>query len=365
MFIKNPHEFTPQQNTYTESHCYAIERSYNFMIVYNFIMYIGFVLMLYERLGMFKNADTLLYDALWNALKYYSYAQSCINKNIVMPFHLKSKNIYKQIKCFLIDIPCRYIIVRDGKEIMRFKKIDGLLAYYLFKCKNSDNDDLICCRNDDNIYYTNINEFIYGDNMKNGDYDNNIELIEKSSIKFMTCHITIKVKNKNLFLQREIMLDNFMLVGSKILDKSFVLWYCNKYFDFNTNLIESYKVDIIDQDVDQIEIDMNDYIEIYKNEYVIHKKKQDMNKDSLIVKDEDNDNDEDTPVSNLDRIINEDDQDDSDDENSTYNNKNDDSNSDGDNNSDIDNTDEKVIKHSHDIKCETECEYHKHLDECD
>lgn len=362
MLIKNSNEFTPQQNNYPESYCFAIERGFNFMIVYNSIMYIGFVLMLWERLGMFKNVDTILYDTLWNALKYYSYAQSCINKNVVIPFHSKSKNLYKQLKCFFVDAPHKYIIVRNGKEIMRFKKINGLLTYYLLKCKNSDEDELICYRNDENVYYTNINEFIYRDNiMKNGDYDNNIELIEKSSIKFMTCHITIKVKDKNLFVQREIVLDNFMLVGSKILDKSFVLWYCNKYFDFDIDLIESYKIDIIDQDVDQIEIDMNDYIEIHENEYVIHKKKHMTNKDSLMVND--NDNDEDTPVNDLDRIINEDNPEDADDENSTHNNKNDDSSDDS--NSEINNADEKVIEIPHDYKCETDCEYHKQLDECD
>ena len=96
------------------------------------------------------------------------------------------------------------------------------------------------------------------------------EYIEISNIKFISCHITIKLKDKNISFPVE--LNNFMLIGNKILDKSFVLWYCNKYLNLDIDLIENYKIDIIDQHVNQITIDMNDYIEIYKNYYVIHNK---------------------------------------------------------------------------------------------
>lgn len=345
MLIKSSNEFTQQENNYPESYCYEIERRFNVIYVCNSIMYIGFVLMLCEKLSMFKNIDTLLYNTLWNALKYYSYARSCINKNIVIPFHSKLKNSYKHVACFFFEAPYKYTVVRNGKEIMRLKKIDGS-HLYLFR-NNYEFDNLICYRNDENVYYTNINEFIYRDNiMINGHYENNIESIKKSNIKFMTCHITIKLKD-NLFIHKEIVLDNFMLVGSKLLDKSFVLWYCNKYFDFDIALIETYRIDIIDQDVEQIEIDMNDYIEIHENEYVIHKNKYITNEDSLM--DNDYDHDEDTLVNDMDRIINRDNSEDADDENSTDNTKNDDS--------DTNNVDEKVLKLS-DYKCKTECEYH-------
>lgn len=228
-------------------------------------MYIGFVLMLCKNLDKFKNGNIILYNALWNLLKYYSYVQFYINKNVIIPFYYNSQIIYKQIKC-IIDTPYKYIIINDGNEIMRFKKINELILF-LKKNKNNNDDNLIYYTNNDKIYYNNINEFIHIYNMNFGDYD---VVFEISKIKFISAFITIKLKDENINLPLE--LKKFMLIGNKILDKSFVLWYCNKYLKLDIDLIENYKIDIIDQDINQIKIDINDYIKIYENYYVIHNK---------------------------------------------------------------------------------------------
>ena len=95
------------------------------------------------------------------------------------------------------------------------------------------------------------------------------------------------------------------MVNSKLLSKSFVFWYCNKYFNLDKHFIEDYKIDIIDQDVEQLSIDMNDFIEIHEDEYVVHKIKH-HHQEEIIDEDadaEDDVEDEDTPINEMDKLI--------------------------------------------------------------
>ena len=278
--------------------CYNYaEYCYNCMMISNALLYLCFIFILYEKICIFNNTEQHLYNLIWSALKYYCIIQTYINRYIISPSKLIVTNNYKRFKYIISGIPDKYVIVRDGEEIMRFKKINELIGYYLFN-KNVQNDDLICYRNDNFIYYTKIQDFIYNDGIiEKTEPDNDLNKLEVSLIKFMTCNISVKIMGKDLFIQRPVDLNRFMVVGNKILNKSFVFWYCNKYLNLNKNYIEDYKIHIIDQDVDQIEIDTNEYIEIHKDEYVIHKTNH------YTLKSDPLDDDEDTPINEVDKII--------------------------------------------------------------
>jgi hypothetical protein len=355
-----------------------------YIIICNLGLYLTFTLFLMKQNGNLDKFETELYnkvyELIWRLLRVYSLINLKFKKYVTTPLNYTKHKVYTNIKTYLFNEPYKYILVRDGEEIMKFKKINQLISYYLFT-KNAENDDLICYRDDENIYYSKIKDFIYGGNVVDNDnYDTNVQSIKKSSIKFMMCNIDINIKNKNLLLHRELNIDNFMLVGNKILTKSFVMWYCNKYLDLDNELIESYKVNIIDQDVDHIEIDANSFIEIDRDEYLIHKKRHTLNVN--IHKDED----EDTPVNELDKVITNyyvsdesSEHNESDDDSSTTNHKDDDSinndecNSNGhdDNDDDlckrkcyenIDNNDDNCGSEHSNSSGEEECKYHRDLE---
>lgn len=292
----------------TKNVCEASSTICGYIIFFDVFLYILYSFQVMKAYGFFQNYEfdvsEKLYDLIWKLLRVYSLVNSKFKKHIGGPLNSAKKRIHKHVKYYIGSHPNRYILVRDGEEIMRFTKLDGLIAYYLFR-KDGKDDELICNRDDDMIYYIKFEKFFYGNHeIINDNFDdNNLDKIKKSSIKFMTCHIELNIKNKEtnkiISTQKEMNLEKFMLVSNMILSYSFVMWYCNKYFGIDIDSIQSYKINIIDQDVDQIEIDMNDYIEIYKDEYLIHKKKHSM--ESI---DEDAEDDNDTPLLNdLDKII--------------------------------------------------------------
>jgi len=309
MLMNNKEYITYETNETKEiyNYCNNVEYYYKFMMFYNLVLYVGFVGLLFERLGFFNNIDDAVYNFAWNCLKYYSsiclYVKKYINSPLMIVFH----NKLKQIKLFLNGHPDTFIIIRDGDEIMRFKYIYQLIEYY-FVNRNIKNDNLLYI--DDKImYYTTCFEFLHMIKNKNNLYNYDISMIlEFSSIKFMSCELFIITKNKDLFIKKSIDINNFMIVNSKLLSKSFVFWYCNKYFNINKNYIEDYKIDIIDQDVDHLSLDMKDFIEIHKDEYVVHKTKhqvEEINNDDEDAED-DVDNtevDEETPTNEMDKLM--------------------------------------------------------------
>lgn len=281
-------------------------------------LYFLYTLMVMRHYGAFQNLEMTIYDLIWNVLRMYGLINIKFKKYVRNPIDSFGKQVSTKFKNYIRDTPYPYIIVRDGEEIMRFKQINGLNTYCMITGNFSD--DLIHYRVDESISYTKIKDFI---NLNC--YNDDPNFIKKSSIEFIACNISLKLKNEDNFIKKEIALDNFMLIGNKILGKSFVMWYCNKYLGIDARLIERYRIEIIDQDVDQIVIDENDFIEIDDNEYLIHKKKHLCDKD------------EDTPVNELDKIIEETDnygdENDGDDECSSVNNNKNESDNESDNES--------------------------------
>ena len=61
----------------------------------------------------------------------------------------------------------------------------------------------------------------------------------------------------------------FMLVNNTILTQDFVKWYMNKYYNYK--IANNYKIYIIDQDANSIELNENESITLEKNSYLINK----------------------------------------------------------------------------------------------
>lgn len=352
MLVDNKEYITYEKNeNEIDNYCNNVEYYYKFMMFYNLSLYIGFVGLLFERIGFFNNIDEVAYNFIWNCLKFYSSFCLYVNKYINSPLKIVFNNKYKQIKLFLNGPPDRFIIIRDGDEIMRFKYMYQLIQYYLVN-KTIKNDDLLYI-DDKLMYYTSCFDFLK--TIKNPDFLYNYDItsiFDFSSIKFMSCDIFIITKNKDLFIKKSIDINNFMIVNSKLLSKSFVFWYCNKYFNLDKQYIEDYKIEIIDQDVDQLSIDMNDFIEIHEDEYVVHKIKHHLEEtndedaeDDIDGTDDADTDDEDTPVNEIDKIISYDETDNI----STYNNKK--------------ITDNNEREENESEENENECKYHKDLED--
>lgn len=347
MLVDNK-EYITYETSEMDNYCNNVEYYYKFMMFYNLSLYIGFVGLLFERIGFFNNIDEVAYNFIWNCLKFYSSFCLYVNKYINSPLNIVFNNKYKQIKLFLKGPSDKFIIIRDGDEIMRFKYMYELIQYYLGN-KTIKNDDLLYV--DDKImYYTSCFEFLKI--IKNPDFLYNYDItsiLDFSSIKFMSCDIFIITKNKDLFIKKSIDINNFMIVNSKLLSKSFVFWYCNKYFNLDKVYIEDYKIDIIDQDVDQLSIDMNDFIEIHKDEYVVHKIKH--HQEETIDEDAEDDDadtdDDDTPVNEIDKIISYEETD----------------NISGDNNKELTDNNESEENENDCDDYENECKYHKDLED--
>jgi hypothetical protein len=99
---------------------------------------------------------------------------------------------------------------------------------------------------------------------------NNENNFKNVNLYFISCNIKLKIKNDDP-INVDVDLRRFMVAGNKILNKNFVLWYCNKFNGIEPDAIESYEINIIDCDVDTINLTVGDYIEIRGSEYLIHK----------------------------------------------------------------------------------------------
>ena len=96
--------------------------------------------------------------------------------------------------------------------------------------------------------------------------------ILETNVNFMCCQLSIKLNNDKLFT-RTLVINDFFVNSNKILDDCFVKWYCNKHFSTEINLsdVKNYKINIIDNEINEIELSPNEFIVINKNSYNVNK----------------------------------------------------------------------------------------------
>ena len=201
----------------------------------------------------------------WKLLRLYSKIHIFSNNYIIIPFkyHILTPtvNIIKSnMNC--INKKDRIIFVKDGNEILKFKSKDEIssknVTEYDFILFYPDNDGALVLDNINNIPFNNANFSKY-----------------QSICGFMCCQITVTLKNDNV-VKKTFEIEDFCMNSNKILDEAFVKWYCNKNFPNEINIVEikTYKINIIDDDVNEIVLTPEDFIIISKLSYKIHNKKQ-------------------------------------------------------------------------------------------
>ena len=109
---------------------------------------------------------------------------------------------------------------------------------------------------DDNIYYQIIKD------------TNNIEKnVEITKTHFIQIEIQNKKNNTYLDITKEI--DHFYLDKNIILGHNFLKWFLKEYKKYDLNEKEDYKIIIIDNNIESLELDHNYKIELYKDSYKV------------------------------------------------------------------------------------------------
>lgn len=155
-------------------------------------------------------------------------------------------------KCFSQDnMNMQYICIKDGKEIYnKMCKQDISLnnTEYDFIIKKELNDI-----NNENSWYGKISDNI-------SDIDTKAIFVEN---KFLSITLNTGDSEYNIDLEKPI---NFYIDGNILLDSSFVKWYMNEIYCVDD--IESYTIDIVDNNCSIIKLNEISYVEIGNPRYI-------------------------------------------------------------------------------------------------
>jgi len=202
------------------------------------------------------------------------------------------KNIVINYKNNLISNPNKFVKDESVKILWFIMKLFSIFKFHMFQCYNiasykfavyTNNDKIVKFIKDSNIIkeiqYNNLD--LYKENI---DYDfilidinhqykkdsircNNIDDInivnkyEYTPYKFIS--VAIKQDNNSYHID----LTQFYIIKNIVLDKDFIAWYMR--INHNTNLMEDYSVIIIDNNVNQIILEKNQYIKFDNTNYNI------------------------------------------------------------------------------------------------
>ena len=100
-------------------------------------------------------------------------------------------------------------------------------------------------------------------NKDNLNYDDVVfEIIKKPFLQIEL--IQKDIEGASICISIHKFLDKFYIKNNKLLDKIFLKWYINTYY--NIELREKYELHIIDSDINMFTINNNDYIKIKDND---------------------------------------------------------------------------------------------------
>jgi len=240
--------------------------------IYIFFFKIGAFVFLVD-LAFFNMLDRFTYDDLenfattigWKLLRLYSKTHIFSNNYIIGPFkHHVLNPVAGLIKSNLATVneKDRIIFVKDGNEIQKYKSKD------IISSKNVTEYDFI-------LFYPDDEGTLVLDNINNIPSNNENFSAFNSKCGFMCCQLTITFNNDTT-LKKTLEIEEFCMNANKILDDAFVKWYCNKNFSKEMKIIDikTYKINIIDNDVNEVLLTPDDFILIDKRSYKIYNKKQ-------------------------------------------------------------------------------------------
>lgn len=226
----------------------------NLLMWYNVMLMLGFT-----NNDIIDNIKHNIAESFWFILNKFSIIQLKTHKYIITPFNIY---FYKPIQHFLSTTQTTYykiVFIKDGREILRVKSKDQI--------KNKDIDyDFI-------LYYTNKFAILVLDII---DDIPDVSFIDpsifKTKVSFMCCQMVAETGEEQI--RKVFELDEFLLNNNEILSKNFVKWYCYKHFSREKwiksfNFVD-YKINIIDNDVNEYEINSNQYLTIRENECKVY-----------------------------------------------------------------------------------------------
>jgi hypothetical protein len=206
----------------------------------------------------FKNT---LINLTYTYIYYYSRVQLyLIQFNIIKKKVIKfiSSNIFKK------NASENYEIIKNGKIQTITKQIldndtDLINSCHLIIYSDyTENDDNQC-----------INKIVLHPKAYNSSNDyttTNYSFIQSNIVFEDGTEIDLKFKNENY---------NYYIVGN-IINKKFILYFLRKHYtnhvkDFSDNFITNYKIKIIDQNINILQVNDNEVLEMKQDNYTIYK----------------------------------------------------------------------------------------------
>jgi hypothetical protein len=271
--------------------------------IFIFALKVGSVI-LFIDLAFFNLTHKISYDDIehfattigWNILRTYSKIHIFSNNYIVTPFKHHLTPLIQYVNRNFVHATEKDIIifVKDGNEILKYKNKN------LISSKDIKEYDFIlfCPLNENILILDNIN------NIPDTDVQPDDPTLH-TTCGFMCCQITITLKNENI-IKKTFELEDFCVNSNKILDENFVKWYCKKHFpnDFDISDMKTYKINMIDNDVNEVLLGPDEFVVIDKSSYKVYNKKD---IDHIKIEKDDNASDKDKKESSdedIEKIVN-------------------------------------------------------------
>jgi len=209
-------------------------------------------------------SNTFIYNTIWKIINIYShYYIKFTNYGIVIYLNDTLSNYFKSL-FFIINDKITIQIINKGDIILTlnncdkfYKKINSLQYDFVIYKNNETQHFKIITKKDIDLYFN---------------HNNNIFSINMSNIKFFVVCIQLYNTNTLEVEKYNINLNNYMIVDNILLTEEFIVWYLNYYYKKKYNFSSSglsYKIEIIDQNVNKVNIHSGDCILISKNDYLI------------------------------------------------------------------------------------------------
>jgi len=215
-----------------------------------------------EQNWTYDDVEDVVTKSCWEFLRIYGKLNIFYNNHIMPPF----KNwiytpIHNMIDLFRAD-EIRIVFVKDGNEIASYQ--NKSMIY-----KSPDYDFI--------LFHLNSKRTMILNDLNDIPEGNDVDVCcVHTSVSFMCCQISFTLKNDEI-IKKSFEINDFCLNLNKVFEVPFVNWYCKKYFknDFDINDIKSYKINLLDNDVNELTLEYGDFILIRSNSYVVNKKNKD------------------------------------------------------------------------------------------
>jgi len=192
-----------------------------------------------------EKTQTFLIDAGWASIKLYHIlklkSEKFVKQRLQYYFGDEYKHLFNKSNPFELE---RSYYVKNGQETTTLQKDAEMVLTFFHNLKSEENQTPVLITKEADSFST--------------------ALIENKYCTFKFIGISLTNKNNeidiNLFKPY-----NFYLEGNVILDEVFLKWYCKRFY--NVELESDYKLRIIDDNANFLNLDKNNMLLLNKNDY--------------------------------------------------------------------------------------------------